>query len=62
MGELWVAYEIELIHEKLNEDPDMTYARFYLANPTSGFANLNLATLVTGNNDVSTQSGQISLG
>lgn len=53
LGELWVAYEVELIHEKLNVDPDMNYARFAVTNPVSGFANLHTAAvLAAGSQDV----------
>jgi len=45
VGELWVTYHVELIHEKLNQDTADEYSRYSDLTLSSGFANVSGMTL-----------------
>lgn len=63
VGELWVAYQIELIHEKLNLDVGEDYYRATADGVKSGFNNLDLVGVDTvGYRGVVLGAGKIFLG
>jgi hypothetical protein len=62
VGELWVAYDVEFIHEKLNPDIGEEYARLSLASPTSAFANFSSAIIQSNYSGLAANNGNLFLG
>ncbi len=60
MGELWVSYDIELIHEKISDLADDTIAVYDSVAPTSGFASMTSFTKIDGE-DISMSGGILNL-
>lgn len=61
MGELWVSYDIELMHEKISDMADNSMFIYDMANPTSGFASYNTLTRIKGEDGITFNSGLINL-
>lgn len=62
MGELWVSYEIEFIHEKLNVDVGEDYMRYNMLLPTTAFANFSAAVVQSSYNLAVANNGNLYLG
>ncbi len=60
MGELWVTYDVELIHEKISDLADDSMAIYDSIAPTSGFASMSAFTKIKGE-DISMSSGILNL-
>lgn len=48
MGELWVTYDVELIHEKISPEASSDFALLEIISPTSGFASVGYVTQYQG--------------
>lgn len=60
LGELWVSYEVELIHEKLGQGEDQTYSYLEASSVTSGFASWTSLLQFSGT-PISATSGSLYL-